>query len=37
MNYWLMKTEPGTYSWEDLIKDKKVLEDAYNDSESSLE
>jgi predicted RNA-binding protein with PUA-like domain len=24
MNYWLMKTEPGTYSWSDLVKDKKT-------------
>lgn len=24
MNYWLMKTEPGTYSWEDLVRDKKT-------------
>lgn len=24
MNYWLMKTEPSTYSWEDLVKDKKT-------------
>jgi predicted RNA-binding protein with PUA-like domain len=24
MNYWLMKTEPGTYSWDDLVKDKKT-------------
>lgn len=22
MNYWLMKTEPGNYSWDDLVKDK---------------
>jgi predicted RNA-binding protein with PUA-like domain len=21
MNYWLVKTEPGTYSWSDLVKD----------------
>jgi predicted RNA-binding protein with PUA-like domain len=21
MNYWLVKSEPGTYSWENLIKD----------------
>jgi len=21
MNYWLMKSEPGTYSWDDLLKD----------------
>jgi predicted RNA-binding protein with PUA-like domain len=24
MNYWLMKTEPGTYSWDDLVKDKRT-------------
>jgi predicted RNA-binding protein with PUA-like domain len=24
MNYWLMKTEPGTFSWDDLIRDKKA-------------
>jgi predicted RNA-binding protein with PUA-like domain len=27
MNYWLMKTEPGTYSWSDLVKDKKTTWD----------
>lgn len=27
MNYWLMKTEPSTYSWEDLVKDKKTVWD----------
>lgn len=27
MNYWLMKTEPGTYSWDDLTKDKKTTWD----------
>lgn len=21
MNYWLMKSEPGAYSWDDLVKD----------------
>lgn len=21
MNYWLMKTEPGNYSWDDLLRD----------------
>lgn len=21
MNYWLVKSEPGTYSWDDLVKD----------------
>lgn len=24
MNYWLMKTEPATFSWDDLIRDKKA-------------
>jgi predicted RNA-binding protein with PUA-like domain len=24
MNYWLIKTEPGTYSWLDLLRDKKT-------------
>ncbi len=24
MNYWLMKTEPDTYSWNDLERDKKT-------------
>jgi len=27
MNYWLMKTEPGTYSWDDLVRDKKTTWD----------
>jgi predicted RNA-binding protein with PUA-like domain len=27
MNYWLMKTEPGTYSFSDLLKDKKTTWD----------
>ena len=27
MNHWLMKTEPGTYSWDDLVKDKKTIWD----------
>ncbi len=27
MGYWLMKTEPGTYSWDDLVKDKKTTWD----------
>jgi predicted RNA-binding protein with PUA-like domain len=24
MNYWLIKSEPGTYSWDDLKKDKRT-------------
>ncbi len=27
MNYWLVKSEPSTYSWEDLQKDKKTTWD----------
>jgi predicted RNA-binding protein with PUA-like domain len=27
MNYWLMKTEPETFSWEQLVKDKKATWD----------
>jgi predicted RNA-binding protein with PUA-like domain len=27
MNYWLIKSEPGTYSWADLVKDKKTIWD----------
>ncbi len=27
MNYWLLKTEPETYSWDDLLKDKKTVWD----------
>jgi predicted RNA-binding protein with PUA-like domain len=27
MNYWLMKTEPSTYSWNNLEKDKKATWD----------
>ena len=25
MNYWLVKSEPGVYSWDDLVKDKKTF------------
>lgn len=27
MNYWLVKTEPDTYSWENLVQDKKTVWD----------
>jgi len=27
MNYWLLKTEAGTYSWDDLVRDKKTTWD----------
>lgn len=27
MNFWLVKTEPETYSWDDLVRDKKTTWD----------
>jgi predicted RNA-binding protein with PUA-like domain len=27
MNYWLVKTEPETYSWDDLVRDKTTVWD----------
>lgn len=27
MNYWLIKSEPTTYSWSDLVRDKKTVWD----------
>jgi predicted RNA-binding protein with PUA-like domain len=27
MNYWLVKTEPETYSWDDLVRDKQTVWD----------
>lgn len=27
MNYWLLKTEPDTFSWDDLVRDKKAVWD----------
>ncbi|MBX2917451.1 MAG: EVE domain-containing protein [Cyclobacteriaceae bacterium] len=27
MNYWLLKTEPDTFSWDDLARDKKAVWD----------
>jgi predicted RNA-binding protein with PUA-like domain len=27
MNYWLVKTEPDSYSWSNLVKDKKTIWD----------
>jgi predicted RNA-binding protein with PUA-like domain len=27
MNYWLVKTEPATYSWDTFVKDKKTVWD----------
>lgn len=27
MNYWLVKSEPSTFSWDDLVRDKKTIWD----------
>lgn len=27
MNYWLLKTEPDTFSWDDLVREKKTVWD----------
>ena len=27
MNYWLVKSEPNTFSWDDLVRDKKTVWD----------
>ncbi len=27
MSYWLLKTEPDSYSWEDLVRAKKTVWD----------
>jgi predicted RNA-binding protein with PUA-like domain len=34
MNYWLAKTEPGTYAWEDLVRDKQGLWDGVRNFEA---
>ena len=32
MSYWLLKTEPDVYSWEDLARDKKTRWDGVNNA-----
>ena len=32
MAYWLLKTEPGTYSWEDLVRDKRTTWDGVSNA-----
>ena len=32
MAYWLLKTEPGTYSWSDLTRDKKTTWDGVSNA-----
>jgi predicted RNA-binding protein with PUA-like domain len=32
MNYWLLKTEPSTYSWDDLVREKKATWDGVSNA-----
>jgi predicted RNA-binding protein with PUA-like domain len=32
MAYWLLKTEPGTYSWDDLVRDKSTTWDGVSNA-----
>jgi predicted RNA-binding protein with PUA-like domain len=32
MAYWLLKTEPGTYSWDDLVRDKSAVWDGVSNA-----
>lgn len=34
MNYWLAKTEPGTYAWEDLVRDQQGVWDGVRNFEA---
>ena len=35
MAYWLMKSEPGAYSWDDLVKDKRTFWDGVRNHQAS--
>ncbi|QSE95951.1 EVE domain-containing protein [Fulvivirga lutea] len=35
MNYWLMKSEPNTYSWDNLVKDKRTHWDGVRNYQAS--
>jgi len=32
MGHWLVKTEPGTYSWDDLVREKKAVWDGISNA-----
>lgn len=36
MAYWLLKTEPGTYSWDDLVRDKRAVWDGISNNAALL-
>ncbi len=35
MAYWLMKSEPGSYSWDDLVRDKETYWDGVRNHQAS--
>jgi predicted RNA-binding protein with PUA-like domain len=35
MAYWLMKSEPGSYSWDDLVRDKRTCWDGVRNHQAS--
>jgi len=35
MNYWLAKSEPGTYAWADLVKDRRTHWDGVRNAQAS--
>ena len=36
MAYWLMKSEPGTYSWDDLVRDGRTMWDGVRNNAARL-
>ncbi len=36
MAYWLLKTEPSTYSWNDLVADKKTVWDGVRNAQARI-
>jgi predicted RNA-binding protein with PUA-like domain len=36
MAYWLMKSEPGTYSWDDLVRDRRTWWDGVRNNAARL-
>ncbi len=36
MAYWLLKTEPGTYSWDDLVRDRRTAWDGISNNAALL-
>ena len=36
MHYWLMKSEPGTYSWDQLVKDGRTIWDGVRNHQAAI-